>query len=26
LLSRLADDLEAQVRAWTPPHGPLGGP
>ena len=24
LLARLADDLEAKVRAWNPPHGPLG--
>ena len=24
LLTHLTDDLEAQVRAWTPPHGPLG--
>lgn len=24
LLTRLTDDLEAKVRAWQPPHGPLG--
>ena len=26
LLTTLTDDLEAKVRAWTPPHGPLGMP